>query len=494
MAAQNIIRLVADPVILQIPLVRFFAKWRVVHREDYLFIRIQRILIKFPILLANSAIRAGIGEIAVQNNNPDIVEVHKIICLFMQIFLRFGCVVVSFCPNYRYPAFSGSFRQCLCLFCLSFVRVVSQNYASVHVVRFRLPQGLFEILISVFRIDYVRVAWFSRSRSVVNIGNEAKLLRPDRKRQACCQQHSDCHDFPHAFIIDQTGLIMKPRRPQASAGCFYWTKRRICSKLTKNHRKEVRSLKIKNIFGNPLLFCIIFLILLSSIRLESWPPKEKFYPELDADSHSVIAPDEYDDFPFLRPFWKAFVSDWFGKIVANHVFAMHASGCFQKLCQDDLDHGHLLLRKDAKRAYDSADEFLRDVVFVLYHCAEHTKRWRKERARELPVLNRIPRSLLGFKNGEVRVARNVINLDSFVERMYEESGTIHTPQLEDNLNLFKGNNSLKVTINGKVCVPSLDFSIKPYSKGRYKVGNQRLDVYVRYREEKSSSEKSNLKK
>jgi hypothetical protein len=243
----------------------------------------------------------------------------------------------------------------------------------------------------------------------------------------------------------------------------------------------VRSLKINKYAKSLLLIVVVFLLTFAAKERRRWPPEPKLFVK-EGSSLLMLEKGEYDDFQHLRPFWKIFVPDWFGKIVESHVACMLSGNCYQELCEKDFDHGHMLLRKNAKATYNSVDDFFGDVVMILYHTAERNKRWHIERKKNQPVKKRAPRSLLGFKNGMVRSARDLVELNQIMDIQYEESGTIHTPQLLENFGLSESETKVGFEMMGKQIIPRLTLSIKPYAEGRYKAGKQRFDVYIRCQE------------
>ena len=232
-----------------------------------------------------------------------------------------------------------------------------------------------------------------------------------------------------------------------------------------------------------LFVCLLFLIIFSANpfyqKPQTWPPAPTFYPKLPEDSPELVNAD-YDDFQKHQSFWKIFVPDWFGKIISSHVEVIHMAGCFERLCQEDLDHGHFIFRQNTELFHDSPEELLKKVTVVLYHTHEGSNNWQKQILAGVPLWKRMPRSLAGFLNGMVSPAINFVSLPPAQVETYVNRGTIDPFDVRNTLELFNREGDLRVMIKGSQFVPRTFFSIKPFPEGRYSVGGQRYDIFVWY--------------
>lgn len=172
-----------------------------------------------------------------------------------------------------------------------------------------------------------------------------------------------------------------------------------------------------------------------------------------------------------------YVPDWFGQLVASHISKMYEAECFKSLAENDFDHGHFLLRRDTGRICRTSKELFRGVEAILYHTAENNGRWQREKREGKPAKLRTPRSIIGFRNGSIDS-----DLQKFSKHPsdFEKAGTVYPLEICEVLCLLSYNNAPKVIIGDGEYNPSLQLNVEISFRGRYRVGNQRYDLYVRY--------------
>lgn len=165
-----------------------------------------------------------------------------------------------------------------------------------------------------------------------------------------------------------------------------------------------------------------------------------------------------------------------GDSMNSHIRTMHENCRFQELGVHDLFHAHLLTYSSTTR-YESLEEFLDDVAFVLYHTDELRLNWTQERE------SLHPRSFIGALNGRIIPARDVIPRHVRPELSdYVSEGTIHHEAVR-NVYPFLENGTAPPTvdIDGKQYVPNFQISILPSppdSKDTYVVGPHRFNIYI----------------
>jgi hypothetical protein len=179
------------------------------------------------------------------------------------------------------------------------------------------------------------------------------------------------------------------------------------------------------------------------------------------------------------PFWKIYVPDWFGRMVANHVSLMYQASLFKSIGETDFNHGHLLIQKNVRHdhGYASPEDFFRDVAAILYHTAEGIGRWRKEAAEGVPADLRTPRSILG-KRGTIDPH---LKKYSLYPKEFEIVGTVNSLEISSALGYIFNGDSMTVIISNERHMPLLEMEIEPRSDGRYEAGGQRYDAYLRFR-------------
>lgn len=182
--------------------------------------------------------------------------------------------------------------------------------------------------------------------------------------------------------------------------------------------------------------------------------------------------------------------EWFGKIVEKHVRAMFDKGYAEKISDEDLFHGHLIIKNPPgfnrnKDCYKSMNDVLRQTYSILYHTAEYNKRWGVKEAH-LPIHKRTPRSILGFMDGTISPASDISfkligsrnNSSKYGLSAYYEHGTLFT---EDIIHTYRKFQKLELTdcnqpvsFNGRKYMLDSQFYIEPLPKGKgpYSAGGQ----------------------
>jgi hypothetical protein len=119
----------------------------------------------------------------------------------------------------------------------------------------------------------------------------------------------------------------------------------------------------------------------------------------------------------------------FGELIASHIDKILEAGYGQFLNAKDFDHGHLVWKEGRRyeKAFQSGS--LDAVGVVLYHTAESINRW-SEKEKHLPHERRTPRSILGFVDGSIKPASEVVDVARLIKlRTYNERGTVFEHEL-----------------------------------------------------------------
>lgn len=112
-------------------------------------------------------------------------------------------------------------------------------------------------------------------------------------------------------------------------------------------------------------------------------------------------------------------------ILRNHVSSILRNRWAHDLTPRDLDHGHLLMKPGWECTSPcELDEVMAGVAAIMYHTAERAGRWKNEGERGVPVDRRTTRSVIGWPDGRVQPAIELVS--SFRERLtaYDSNGTV----------------------------------------------------------------------
>lgn len=143
-----------------------------------------------------------------------------------------------------------------------------------------------------------------------------------------------------------------------------------------------------------------------------------------AKAHKELAHKEISLSAFLPKIPQAF-----GELAVKHIDKILEAGYGKFLHPDDFDHGHIVWKKGQRYAKSFLEGKVDAVAMVLYHTAESTQRWSVQEA-ELPIEKRTPRSILGYPDGSIKPAAEVLDIERLEKlRTYRERGTIFETDL-----------------------------------------------------------------
>jgi len=109
----------------------------------------------------------------------------------------------------------------------------------------------------------------------------------------------------------------------------------------------------------------------------------------------------------------------------QHVRGMLAHGWAEDLTSMDLDHGHLLMKPGFTCPKPCTPERVAaGVAAILYHTAERSDRWEEEGTRGVPADRRTPRSIIGWPDGSVHPAIELVREQTAHLTAYESCGTV----------------------------------------------------------------------
>jgi hypothetical protein len=173
------------------------------------------------------------------------------------------------------------------------------------------------------------------------------------------------------------------------------------------------------------------------------------------------------------------VPDPYIDVIGRHIQQMHDRGYFRDFTSKDFWHGHFMLRPDSPGEYADAGELVSHAALMVYHTAEFSERWKSESSK--PASSRNPRSLVGFWDGSVVPAINLVKPGVSMP-FYESNGTISDSELRDSHpDWFNGTfDPSFVRLGSRAsCAASLQFLILQDAWGRLTIGNMRYDVFLR---------------
>ncbi len=119
-----------------------------------------------------------------------------------------------------------------------------------------------------------------------------------------------------------------------------------------------------------------------------------------------------------------------GDKILKHVGAARKNGYYHELSRTDFFHGHPL-RKSSTPTYESPQQYFADIDAMLYHSEEYTQQWYDESVQGLSMLERTPRSFMGWFGAHVDQVFPAIDFFPVTEipKQYNTAGTIYSEQL-----------------------------------------------------------------
>lgn len=168
-----------------------------------------------------------------------------------------------------------------------------------------------------------------------------------------------------------------------------------------------------------------------------------------------------------------------GRVVESHINSMFRAGLFFSFADEDFNHGHIVRRAGNKEEYGSLDEFLKDAAFIVYHTDENASRWVSLRQADLPPEKRIQRSIVGYLNGKIKPAIELVGESQKNELPYYECcGTVAGDDLERaRPELARYNQLVVVVFQGKKCLLFSQFAIERNELGRFSSGGMRYEIF-----------------
>jgi hypothetical protein len=144
-----------------------------------------------------------------------------------------------------------------------------------------------------------------------------------------------------------------------------------------------------------------------------------------------------------------------------------------EISQKDLFHGHMILQGPAT-VYAEPMRFFEDLRISLFHSAEYLSRWAAEGRRGLPLEERTPRSFVGWANGVLQKAIDLVTPGARL-KSYSGAGTIYTEEvIESNPGLtrhqvsnFGGYEKLFIELGNLRCEAWNSFYILRDPAGRF---------------------------
>jgi len=132
----------------------------------------------------------------------------------------------------------------------------------------------------------------------------------------------------------------------------------------------------------------------------------------------------------------------------------------------DLYHAHILLPPSAPDRFGSTGQLFSGSPLMLYHSDEMLHRWRLDDG-ELPIERRRPRSIIGYPDGRIQPAAQLMRNPIADAVHYEWHGTIHSDELARELpELIAPRSDRTVRIGNADCVVNLIVDISPHNTGR----------------------------
>lgn len=157
-----------------------------------------------------------------------------------------------------------------------------------------------------------------------------------------------------------------------------------------------------------------------------------------------------------------------GRKIVSHIDSAWQRKMYLNVDKSDFFHGHPIT-KGPQTTYESPQEYLENLVGVLYHSAEYTDRWRYDTSDP-----KIPRSFIGRMDEFFVVAAIDLMLPDASLWNYKDSGTIYLEQLLESQKSWSKHTGkekifMKTGIGEKPCevLNSIHFIEDP--KGRFRL-------------------------
>lgn len=175
--------------------------------------------------------------------------------------------------------------------------------------------------------------------------------------------------------------------------------------------------------------------------------------------------------------------DWISKNLA----VAWTRGYFDNLSIQDLFHGHIIHR-GPELNFENPEAYFSAISAVLYHSSERLPRWGQEGRAGIPIQERTPRSFVGWLDGNIDAARDLLKPEVPLTDNYENGGTISQREIVQSVappitSLSYGispsqehapRSYLKLCRNEKCSVCETgqgSFVITPEAKGRFRLPN-----------------------
>jgi len=210
------------------------------------------------------------------------------------------------------------------------------------------------------------------------------------------------------------------------------------------------------------------------------------YPGLSCEKQfkNFADSDDNDEYQIEYSLYRCYPGKKFGKIIEEHISAMHAASWFKKICWQDFFHGHVLVVPGAKKKYASPEEFFKSIKAVIYHTHEFDDCRENEVRKGIPLGKRTHRSLIGYLDGRVQPLCDIVNISNLSNEnimIYAAYGTIYPADY------FKQTKYAQEVGDGfSINICGIEYDLKPIlwvvkrKLGKYSVGGQRYDIFMKF--------------
>ena len=213
-------------------------------------------------------------------------------------------------------------------------------------------------------------------------------------------------------------------------------------------------------------------------------PFLRHYACLGINSWQIVMKDAnsdvYDDYQVYCKVCRCYPSRKFGKMISRHVAAMHRNKYFDKISWRDFFHGHLLFFNDGRKSFRSVEEMLDNVAAVLYHTQEWTGQWEAVGRAGVPIAERQPRSIIGYRQGKIEPLKNIVDVIQLDHNHYWKCGTIHATDLCRQNASYRDCARLTIMVDGVEYKIDLNgVTLVERKEGKYRVGDQKYEIFIR---------------